>query len=356
MSIIEGRRLLSFPRFHYAKESTSQKSKLSSQYNFEFHSEYIETIPVFNRDSLDQARPGSIIEYGMNMVKFFIIVWTLITTSLVVFASPQIPDYIVYGKDTVQTYNLILERYLQRHDTIKTDQLFGLSFRDGANFNCWRGYQAIYGIQNDSLFLVAIISCGELKNGKFNRSQSIDKISSIFGRRFENGKVFIDWFDGNISFPLSNKVLRCDGIFNTTFEKEKVLLISKGLLTKIEEVSNYVDSRNGIDRRDKEKIPDIIFKELKKKWKNQKEFDCSDKYVVTIDSNGYISEVKMRYSEQEIEKYYEMTEYKFCIDKLFKALRALKFDVIRDKGQPVSEDIYLEIWIDDNGKLENWTR
>lgn len=291
------------------------------------------------------------------MIKLCLVILTVIYTSLVVSASPQIPDYIVYEKDTVQTYNLILERYLQMHDTVRTHQLWGLNFRDGATINCWRGYQAIYKIQNDSLFLVAIISCGELKNGEFNRSQSMVRINSIFGRQFENGKVFIDWFDGKISLPLSNNVLRWDGIFNTIFEKEKVLSVSKGLLINIAEVCNYVDRRDGIDRRDKEKIPEVIFQELRKtRWKNEQDFDCSDKYIVTIDSNGYISEVKMQYSEKEVEKYYEMTEYKFCIDKLSKALKTLKFDIIKDKGQPVSEEIYVEIWIDDKGKLENWTQ
>jgi len=85
-------------------------------------------------------------------------------------ASPQMPDYIIYGKDTVATYNLILELFFQRQDTAKTEQLFGLAFRDGASFNCWRGYQAIYKIENDSLFLVDIINCGELRNGKIEKT------------------------------------------------------------------------------------------------------------------------------------------------------------------------------------------
>jgi hypothetical protein len=86
--------------------------------------------------------------------------------SVQILASPQMPDYVIYGKDTIATYNLILEQYLQRQDIAKKEQLFGLAFRDGASFNCWRGYQAIYKIENDSLFLVDIINCGELRNGK----------------------------------------------------------------------------------------------------------------------------------------------------------------------------------------------
>ena len=36
--------------------------------------------------------------------------------SVQILASPQMPDYVIYGKDTIATYNLILEQYLQRQD------------------------------------------------------------------------------------------------------------------------------------------------------------------------------------------------------------------------------------------------
>lgn len=266
------------------------------------------------------------------------------------------PDYVIYGKDTIATYNLILEQYLQRQDTAKREQLFGLAFRDGASFNCWRGYQAIYKIENDSLFLVDIINCGELSRGKIDKNQSIEKMKSIFGDKFKNEKVFIDWFDDYVNFPLTNKVLRWDGVFYKIFEKEKIISISKGLVTKIEDVDNYIDYPKRIDRRDKNKISDLLFRKLKStKWKNKNDYDCGDKYLVTIDENGNVSKVRMLYNDEEIEKYYEKDEYNFCINKIFNALKDLKFDIIKDKGQPISEDIYIEIWIEDNGKIENWT-
>src|SRR5690606_13425185 len=142
-----------------------------------------------------------------------------------------------------------------------TEQLFGLAFRDGATFNCWRGYQAIYKIENDSLFLVDIINCGELRNGKINKTQSLDKIKAIFGDKFKNEKVFIDWFDGYLNFPLTNEVLRWDGVFYKIFEREKVMTISNGLVEKVADFDNYIDDPKRIDRRNKEKISDILFKE-----------------------------------------------------------------------------------------------
>ena len=38
------------------------------------------------------------------------------------------------------------------------------------------------------------------------------------------------------------------------------------------------------------------------------------------------------------------------------SLKKLQFDIIEDKGKPIGEDIYIEIWFDEkNGKIENWT-
>jgi hypothetical protein len=273
------------------------------------------------------------------------------------FASPQLPDYIIFKGDTLATYNLFIEQYFQLLAKPDEGKLFGLSFRDGSSFNCWRGYQAIYKIDNDSLFLVDIIHCGERRNGKIDKAASIEKMKEIFKDKFINARVYINWFSGDMKIPLTNKVLRWDGVFYTIYEREKVITISSGKVFKTEDVENYVDDPKRIDRKDKNKISDILFKKLKKaKWKNKDEFDCSDKYMVTIDENGNVSKVRMLYTDEEIEKYYEKDEYNFCIKKMYDALKSLKFDIIKDKGKPITEDIYLEIWVEDNGKLENWTR
>jgi len=290
-------------------------------------------------------------------VSLFIV---FLTFSLQLFASPQVPDFIIFRGDTIATYNLILEQYLQRQEQTPSEKLFGLSFRNsldgGFSFNCWRGYQAIYKIDNDSLFLVNIISCGEQRNGKINKAASIEKMKTLFSDKVLNERVYITWFTGDISFPLTNKVLRWDVVFYTTFEKERVVNISDGKLLKVEDVENYVDDPDRVNRKDKNKVSNILFKRLKRtKWKNKEEYDCGDKYLVTIDENGNVSKVRMLRSDAEIEKYYDRDEYNFCIDKMFNALKTLKFDIIKDKGKPIAEDIYIEIWVESNGKIENWT-
>jgi hypothetical protein len=286
-------------------------------------------------------------------LKKYIIQFILLFWASQIFASAQVPDYIIYRKDTIETYNLLVEQYLQNYDTTKTNKLFGLSFRSGSSTNCWRGYQAIYKIENDSLFLIYIINCGELRNGKIDKAKSIEKITQIFGDKLINERVYINWFDGLINFPLTNKMLRWDGVFYRIFEKEKVIAISNGHVGKIVDVENYVDDRKRIDRRYGAKTSDILFKKLKKSnWKNAKDFDCSETYMVTIDENGSVSKVRMLRTQEEIEKYYEKEEYNFCIDKMFNALKSLRFDIIKDKGKPIAEEIYIKILQEDNGKIE----
>lgn len=288
-------------------------------------------------------------------ISLLIVFLTLSQSQL--FASPQLPDYIIYKGDTIATYTLILEQYFQKQDKADQGKLFGLSFRDGASLNCWRGYQAIYEVENDSLFLTDIIYCGERRSGKIDKAASVQKMKNLFNDKFLNKRVYIDWFSGDMKFPLTNKVLRWDGVFYTIYEREKVISISNGKVFAIDDVENYVDDPKRIDRKDKNKISDILFKRLKKtKWKNKEDYDCSEKYMVTIDENGNVSKVRMLYSDEEIEKYYEKDEYNFCINKVFNALKSLRFDIIKDKGKPIAEEIYIEIWVEDNGKLENWTR
>ncbi|MBN8666378.1 MAG: hypothetical protein J0M30_02665 [Chitinophagales bacterium] len=271
-------------------------------------------------------------------------------------ASPQVPDYIIYKGDTMATYTLMLEQYFQLQEKPDHGSLFGLSFREGSSFSCWRGYQAIYKIENDSLFLVDIIGCGARSSGKINKLASVEKLKTLFKDKFLNERVFMYWVSNDIKFPLTNKVLRWDGVFYVIYEREKVISISNGIILKTEDVQNYINDPNRINRRDKSKISDLLFKKLKKaKWKNGYDYDCSEKYMITIDENGSVSKVRMLLSAEEIKESYDKNEYEYCINNILNALKSVKFDIIKDMGKPIAEEIYIEIWVEDNGKLENWT-
>ena len=268
------------------------------------------------------------------------------------FASPQVPDYIIYQGDTLPVYNLILEQYLSAINKPDQGSLFGLKFRGSGSLNCWRGYQAIYQIENDSLFLSYIINCGELRYG-IDKESSQKRIEGLFKDKINNGKVYIDWYTGSISLR-NGDILRWDGIFYKSFEKELLLNIERGKIQETVDVENYIDEPERIDRRYQVKISDILFEELKKiKWRHLEKFDCSTAYRITIGENGQVNKVAMQMYDKK--EYGDNREYNYCVKTLLKALKDLRFDIIKQFGTPISEEIYLNIWITDSGELENWT-
>ncbi len=218
----------------------------------------------------------------------------------------------------------------------------------------------LYIIENDSLFLKNIIQCGELRfnKGQINQEDSKKRIQNIFGNRFKNNKVFIDWYSGKFGLPKGN-LLRWDGVFYKVFEKEILIEVEKGKIFKISEVSNYEDNPSGINRKYNDTISNVLFAELQKiKWKNIDDYDPSEKYFVTIGKNGKVSKVSMvEYQNKDsIDKYWDKKEYNYYIRTIYRSLKKLQFDILKNNGEPIEENIYIEIWLKDDGELENWTR
>ena len=279
-------------------------------------------------------------------------------------SSPQVADYLIYKNDTIATYNLLVEKYLQ---TIKDDKgrLFDMSFRnsitgiEGTSLNCWRGYQAIYKIENDSLFVNAIIDCHSLE---YKEEIPKNYIGKVFGDKVKNGKVFVDWHSGNISFPTKrkdNKEIRWDGVFERTFIYETAIKVEKGIIAQISNEKNYIDLKNGIDRLKRDSISDILFSSIKDyKWAKLDKFDCGERYTVEIGRNGKVTDVIMTdyQTADEIEYYWDTKkEYNYCLKSIKKALSKLQFDILKRKGEPIYEKVYIEIWFNEDGTIENWT-
>lgn len=281
----------------------------------------------------------------------------------IVFASPQSPDLLIYNGDTTGIYNLLLEKYfnqIKKYDDVE-GKLFGLNFREGASFNCWRGYQAIFRIEDDSLWLEQITSCNEyFYTDSIDIRKSKNRIYKIFGNKVVRGKVLVDWFSGNLSIPKPNgKILRWDGVFFKTFEKEILIEVNKGKVEHLTQITNYIDEPDRINRRYKDKLSNVFFSEIKKiKWKSISKFDCSESYMIKIGKDGQIKEVIMPdyQTEEQISKFWDTKkEYEYCLKTITKGLKKLKFDILKILGKPIEEDIYLEIWFNNDGTIENWT-
>lgn len=273
------------------------------------------------------------------------------------------PDYIIYKKDTIAIYNLLLEDYFHKVGATDQGQLFGLSFRDNSSTSCWRGYQAVYIIENDSLFLRCILFCGELSYRKdsLNFKSSDEKIKQIFGDKVVNKKIYVDWYTGKISLPRGD-LLRWDGVFSRTYYKEEILSFKKGVLSKKKFVNNYIDLPNGISRdfskekydTDNKLITDTIFSIIQKQdWKKLSDCDCDQRYLIIINARGKIRQIKLlSYLDEKENDEYEK-ELKKCISKFKHLLRNLQFDIVKWNDKSYEEKVVFEIFYTVDGKLEN---
>lgn len=202
-----------------------------------------------------------------------------------IFGTAQIPDLLIYNNDTVSLYANPLESYYTE-DNPRPDYIV-----DGCwSTACWRGYQAIWEVKNDSLFLNAILDCclwqtyhrfdslriqkleesnipheiigrlyplqgktldeysvkRELEKliGKKNKRKYEKLILSItqlprqradltrlFKNKVSNGMVFADWFSGDITIPKGKMIEYVHMGYMSRYEKELVLTLEKGELT-----------------------------------------------------------------------------------------------------------------------------
>lgn len=138
-----------------------------------------------------------------------------------------------------------------------------------------------------------------------------------------------------------------------------MIKIKNGKIIDVSNEENYVDSENGIDRMERDSISNILFDHIKNyKWIKLDKFDCGERYTVVIGKNGKISDVFMTdyQTEEQIEEYWDTKrEYKFCVKSVRKALSDLQFDILKRKGKPIEEKVFIEIWFNEDGTMENWT-
>ncbi|MFV0470162.1 MAG: hypothetical protein ACK5MK_14705 [Dysgonomonas sp.] len=287
-----------------------------------------------------------------------IIIFLLLSSIAHLKASPQAPDYLIVGKDTIPLSQLILEDYLHSvKQPTDSNSLFGFRFGNDFGFessstNCWRGYQAVYSLENDSLFLKYIIPCNSLRQlcaDDINNSN--EQMQKVFQDKVKNNKVFIDWLSSEFTIP-KGKPIWWDGIFTTIYEKEELYSIRKGILVDKHIINNYQKVKDGISRK-KQEMSKAVFNEIKKlNWKKlDNEFLCSDTYCLEIDSRGKVINVEKNNSGVELDK-----DDIYCQNVIKNQLKKLQFDIILYHGRPFNDRLCLEVFYDDTtNKLENWS-
>lgn len=293
------------------------------------------------------------------MRKELIIIFLLLIPIANFKASPQSPDYLIIGNDTLPLYQLILEDYLHSlEQPTDSNNLFGFSFRNDFGYgitstNCWRGYQAVYSLENDSLFLKYIIPCNSLKKLDANDiNNSNEQMQKVFQKKVKNKKVFINWFSSEFTIP-KGKPIWWYGIFTTIYDKEEIYYIRKGILVNKQIINNYQKVKGGISRK-KQKMSKAVFNEIRKlNWKKlDDEFICSDTYCLEIDSRGKVINVEKNNYGVELDE-----DDIYCQNVIKNQLKKLQFDIILYHGRPFNDKFCIEVFYDDTtNKLENWSK
>ena len=157
------------------------------------------------------------------------------------FATAQVPDRIIYKGDTLKLFSNPLE-YLPNIDELRP-RLFG--DKEGCKTTaCWRGYEAIWIIIDDTLYLTGIFEC--CYGFEYARKADLKK---LFGAKCKNGIVKADWFSGAMISPQGKLMCFVHMGYASTYERELEFYFKKGLLlgTKINDNSKNRDTEYGLN-------------------------------------------------------------------------------------------------------------
>jgi len=269
------------------------------------------------------------------------------------FSSPQIPDLLIIGNDTIRIYHLPLEIFLSENKDSFINYLRNNEKGFFPSTSCWRGYQGIWLLEDNKLYLKDLDI-----NWIEDEISTTEVLEKTFKEKFINGKVLAEWFSSDIIIP-KGKMLRWDNFFKRTYLKEEIMTLKNGVLTNKKVVENYVDLPKGISRLENKIIVETIFNELEKlDWAKLSEIYCDDTYWITINRRGKISKVELfsPYFESMWEEIGWWLEIRKCRKKLKKALKGLQFDIIKWHGKNYEEKIYIELFYEEEtNKLENFT-
>ncbi|WP_024771918.1 hypothetical protein [Aquimarina macrocephali] len=272
----------------------------------------------------------------------------LLFSNLIFAASPQLPDLLLIGKDTIYIYHLPINELKKSVQKQFIDNISTINNEIGVSLNLWRRYRGVWELNDDKLFLI------DIKN--VDNAQEIMK--KTFPKKYKDGKVFANWFSSYLTIP-KDEMLKWDGIFSRTYRKEEKLTFKKGKLINWELIQNYVDLENGISRLKKDIVTKKIFESINKlDWTVLSDCECDDEYYVTIGKNGIVDKVKfVPYLDTKWQNFWYSFSHRKCTRLIRKKLTELQFDIVKWNGKPYKDQYRIELFYDQKTKtLENWTK
>ncbi|GEM_PF-1046500 len=266
-----------------------------------------------------------------------------------IYATAQVPDYLIYKGDTLPIFSNPLEQYFQK----KGNRLL-LDFVGCVSTACWRGYKAIWELKNDSLFLRQITSC--------HQNCGIQTRDANLKLMFGTDRVFAKWFTGKIIVPQGKLVQYVHMGYASIYEKELHLFFRNGINTKEKVISNKKIIRK-IEFRERKiavekAIQDTLFAWFKTyiDWKTY--YFCDEKYILTFNPKGKLVGVQVdqepqSFGEKIINFWDNITIYRECRKLIRKILKPLDISYLNLPKQKfhVSFEVFFN---NKTGELELW--
>ena len=131
-------------------------------------------------------------EMKRKIVLISIIIYLFSTNA---YSTEQTPDILIVGQDTFYLFYTFPIEELEL--TIDSNPFTKKGEYEITISSCWRGYQAIWEIENNKLYLQGINSCHS--DSTYDYSIVIDFfINNGYEPKIENGRIVADWFSTNL--------------------------------------------------------------------------------------------------------------------------------------------------------------
>ncbi|OYU66245.1 MAG: hypothetical protein CFE22_10245 [Cytophagaceae bacterium BCCC1] len=199
------------------------------------------------------------------------------------FGTAQLPDLLIYKGDTLRIIANPLEDY-PNFDSLRSI-MFGNNY--GCELtNCWRGYQAVWELKGNELFLVDILSCC------YNEDRLKVNLRSVFGGKYINGSVKADWFSTKIISPQGKIVYYVHMGYDSIYQKEVEFQFKNGVLIN---TKTYDNSKSKISEysTNPKKLQDFIYGKIN--WEAVPILDKKVSVFVefSANENGKIDSIKV---------------------------------------------------------------
>ena len=155
-----------------------------------------------------------------------------ILSSLQLFGTAIIPDFLIYNTDTLRIYSTPLESYLDDSDKCRPSEM--PEFDGCYSTACWRGYVAFWELRNDSIFLKSIVCCNNLKSKDVEQRY----LNQLFGAKFKSNEVFADWISFEVINPYGEQIKYVHQGFDSIYEFERGFEFREGKLVRINTYDN----------------------------------------------------------------------------------------------------------------------